>query len=100
MSLLILFIFVCQAHGGIRCSNDIISIGDTSMEVRIKLKKCGEVLEKEVVQKDYVKHKKNIQEKLIENWYIRVNERGGSYCYPLTFESGKLNDIGRWGKCN
>ena len=103
LSLLILSIFACQAHGGIRCSNDLISIGDTSMEVRIKLKNCGEILDKQVIQKDYVQHNnhdKTIQEQLIEQWYIRVNERGGSYCYPLTFKGGKLNDIGRWGKCN
>ena len=40
------------------------------------------------------------KEKLVERWYIRVNERGGKYCYPLTFEDGLLQNIGNWTKCD
>ena len=94
-------------YAGIRCENDIISIGDTSSEVMIKLSRCGKVLDKEVVRKETVveiDNKKNGEkvkkEKLIEIWYIRVKERGGMYCYPLSFEEGRLQRIGNWSKCD
>lgn len=94
-------------HAGIRCDNDIISIGDTTAEAIIKLSKCGEVLGKEVVRKETsVSTNKNEsdykvkKEKLIEIWYIRVEERGGMYCYPLTFEEGRLQSVGKWSRCD
>lgn len=94
-------------HAGIRCENDIISIGDTSSEVMVKLSRCGQVLNKEVIRKETsVETNKNKsdekvkKEKLIELWSIRVKERGGMYCYPLTFEEGRLQSIGRWSRCD
>lgn len=94
-------------HAGIRCENDIISKGDTSSEVMLKLSRCGEVLNKEVIRKETsVETNKNKsgekikKEKLIELWFIRVKERGGMYCYPLTFEEGRLQRIGDWSRCN
>lgn len=66
-------------------------------------------MSKEVVKKETTSKKengtgKNIkkieEEKMIERWYIRVKERGGMYCYPLTFEEGILKDIGSWKQCN
>jgi hypothetical protein len=104
LSLMISILCVYPVHAGIRCENDIISTGETTFEVEFKLKKCGEVLSKEIVRKETTKEitaDKNVkEEKLIEQWHIRVNERGVMYCYPLTFESGRLVDIGRWNKCN
>jgi hypothetical protein len=94
-------------HAGIRCENDIISIGETSSEVILKLGRCGEVLNKEVIRKETsVETNKNKSgekvkiERLIELWHIRVKERGGMYCYPLTFEEGRLQRIGNWSRCN
>lgn len=92
-------------HAGIRCENDIISIGETSSEVVAKLSKCGQVLNKEVIRKETSVEtdksgEKVKKEKLIELWYIRVKERGGMYCYPLTFEEGRLQGIGNWRRCD
>lgn len=107
---ILVFMFVLSAypiHAGIRCQNDIISIGDMSFEVTAKLNICGEVLDKKIVAKETIVEtneesadKKVKTEKLIELWYIRVNERGGPYCYPLTFEGGRLKSIGDWKRCN
>lgn len=100
-------IYSYPAYGRIRCENDIISVGDTSSEVIIKLSKCGEVLNKEIIKKETTIEtneskieEKVKKEKLIELWYIRVKERGGMYCYPLTFEEGRLQNIGNWSKCD
>lgn len=98
-------IFCCsQAVAGIRCGNDLISVGDTSFEVRIKLDLCGSIIEKERVgtttETQSEGEKAVAEERNIERWYIRVNEKGGAYCYPLTFEGGRLLEIGTWRKCN
>ena len=100
-------IFSFPTNAGIRCENDIISIGDTSSEVIIKLRRCGELLYKEVVKKEIIvnKSKKQVgekirKEKLIDIWHIRVNERGHMYCYPLYIEEGRLQSIGRWSRCD
>ena len=100
-------ILVHPLYAGIRCKNDLISIGDTPSEVRIKLSKCGKVLDKEVVSKETtieVDDSKAVdkikKEKLIEIWYVRVEERGSMYCYPLSFEEGRLVEIGRWSRCD
>ena len=105
--MLAITIYSHPVYAGIRCENDIISIGETSAEVMIKLSRCGEVLNKEVVSKetsvDTNKKKsdeKVKKEKLMELWYIRVKERGGMYCYPLTFEEGRLKSVGNWSKCD
>ena len=94
-------------HAGIRCAIDLISIGDTSSEVMLKLNRCGEVLDKEVVSKQTVVESDSTKtgetvskETMTEIWYVRVKERGGAYCYPLTFEEGLLQNIGRWSRCD
>ena len=73
----------------------------------MKLSECGEVLNKEIVGKETIvetdkenSNKKVKKEIITENWYIRVKERGGMYCYPLTFEEGYLKSIGNWHKCD
>ncbi|MCG8641654.1 MAG: DUF2845 domain-containing protein [Desulfobacterales bacterium] len=97
-------IFFYPAQAGIRCKNDIISEGDTSSEVKIKLMACGTVLDKEIVSRETVVKKKTDKtvkkEKVTEIWYIRVKERGGMYCYPLSFEEGVLQRIGNWSRCD
>ncbi len=110
LAILITAITIVHAYpvqAGIRCENDIISVGDTSSEVMIKLSRCGKVLDKEVVRKETTVEtddKKNGEkvkkETLTEIWYIRVKERGGMYCYPLSFEEGRLQSIGNWSKCD
>ena len=91
-------------NAGIRCANDIISTGETTSQVQMKLQLCGEVLSKEVVGEEAEKVKQGDEQKerkkLVERWYIRVQERGGKYCYPLTFEEGILQNIGNWSKCD
>lgn len=110
LSILIIAITIMFFHplyAGIRCKNDLISIGDAPSEVRIKLSKCGKVLDKEVVRKETTIENddnrtvdKIKKEKLIEIWYIRVEECGSMYCYPLSFEEGRLKNIGRWSRCD
>ncbi len=105
IAMLVITLYVYPVYGGIRCENDIISVGDTSSEVTIKLQKCGEVLNKEVIKKETIIDEKKSgetvkKEKLVELWSIRVKERGGMYCYPLTFEEGRLQSIGNWSKCD
>ena len=112
ITIIILFLAITTAYSfpvdaGIRCKNDIISIGDTSSEVMIKLRRCGELLYKEVVQKDITVNKskkkkgeKIIEEKLTEIWHVRVKQRGHWYCYPLYMEEGRLRSIGRWSRCD
>lgn len=98
-----------QATADIRCGNDLVSPGDSTFDVTIKLEKCGEVMSKENVRKETTTQKeygpgkdatKIEAEKMIERWYIRVQERGGKYCYPLTFEEGVLKEIGSWKQCD
>jgi len=98
-----------HAAADIRCGNDFISPGDSTFEVTIKMGKCGEILGKENVGKETTTTKehgpgrdttKTEVEKMIERWYIQVQEQGGKYCYPLTFEEGILKKIGNWKKCN
>ena len=100
-------IFSIPIHAGIRCQNDLISVGDTTSEVRLTLRKCGEVLDRETIKKETIvdvdakKGGKAVKKQtLTDIWYIRVKERGGMYCYPLSFEEGRLIDIGRWRRCD
>lgn len=105
--LAVALVCTCPTYAGVRCENDIISIGDTPSEVMIKLSKCGEVLNKEIVSKETtVETNENVsgqkikKEKYTEVWYIRVKERGSLYCYPLSFVEGRLQSIGKWSKCD
>ena len=104
------------AHARISCNNDIISVGDSSLDVMVKLNNCGQVLGKETVQEksqgtfgartDYYRtHSQTnggfeVKTRTIEKWYIRVDEgRGNYFCYPLFFESGVLIHIGDYSEC-
>lgn len=99
-------------HAGIRCENDIIAVGYSPSEVMIKLNCCGEVLGKDIVSRETVskitvadtKEEKTgemVKKEIVtEIWYIRVKERGGVYCYPLSFEEGRLKSIGNWNSCD
>lgn len=112
ITLAILFLFSTvisfqQVHAGIRCKNDLIRTGNTTAEVRMALTKCGKVLDKEIVSKettveiDSKKTGEKVKKEITtEIWYIRVEERGGMYCYPLTFEEGRLKKIGKWSRCD
>lgn len=77
----------------IRCGNDLIQEGDSTFEVILTLKKCGNVMEKEMVQSE------NTYEK-IEKWLIRAYEMGHHYCYELTFKDTKLIEIRLLGQCD
>lgn len=82
----------------------LITIGETSFEVIKKLATCGMVIDKALVA-THTESKKIAQgevseECIVERWYIRVDEKGGSYCYPLTFEEGILKEIGNWRRCD
>lgn len=99
----LVFTVLQTAHAGIRCRNDIISTGENKLEVTIKLRACGEILDKT----SYVKEKthklgsdKTSSDVLVEQWHVRIRERGGYYCYPLVFEDGVLKSIGKWTRCN
>lgn len=101
--LLVLLLSAVAAQAGIRCANDLISKGDTTFEVQLKLKQCGEVLGQEVIRKERIQGKGDVDievERRIELWHIRVQEQGGAYCYPLTFEEGTLKEIGSWKRCD
>ena len=110
--ILLLMAFSHPVYAGIRCDGDIISVGDTTSEVIMKLGACGEILYKEYVREETIvvsndkkknnraEHEKVKKEILVEVWHIRVKERGGSYCYPLTIKNGCLHSIGDWNKCD
>lgn len=99
----IIFLFSGAVFAGIRCSNDIISVGDTKILVLSKIQSCGQVLDKDSYTKEIEglsgDDKIKIQ-KRIDLWSIRVKDRGSQYCYPLTFEDGILTSIGSWNRCN
>ncbi|WP_319574854.1 DUF2845 domain-containing protein [uncultured Desulfobacter sp.] len=95
------------AFAGVRCGNDIISIGDTKTTVVSKLRECGDILNKDTYTKEIKTqlNKKKGGEKItiqkrIDLWSIRIRERGGHYCYPLTFEDDILTEIGQWSRCD
>lgn len=108
ISVLIISVILLFGSGisfsGVRCDNDIISVGDTKALVASKIGSCGQVLSKD----SYVKEIENSSgenstkvQKLIDLWSVRIQEKGGNYyCYPLTFEDGILIDIGSWDQCN
>lgn len=96
-----------SVFAGIRCGNDIISIGDTKILVTSKIQSCGRILDKDTYTKEIsdssgeeeIKTSKRIDIR-IDRWSVRIKERGGYYCYPLTFEDGILTNIGSWSRCD
>jgi len=96
--LTISLIGLSQVHAGIRCGNDIISKGDTKMDVMVRLENCGTIMDKDSYTRESGTGETKTQT-LIETWYLRVKDRGSSYCYPITFEDGVLETIGKWTRC-
>jgi hypothetical protein len=82
------------AHSAIRCDRDLISDGDTTLEVTIKLQKCGEILGKEVIRSENSVGRKR------EEWLVRVYESYHYYCYLLKFRDGKLHSIEYLRRCD
>jgi len=105
----IFFLSNGNVFAGIRCGNDIISIGDTKILVINKIQSCGHILDKDAYTKeisDSPSGKEEIKTPKkttirIDLWSVRIKERGGHhYCYPLTFEDGILTHIGSWSRCD
>ncbi|WP_022665207.1 DUF2845 domain-containing protein [Desulfospira joergensenii] len=107
VSILIIAIFILFnigiAFSGIRCRNDIISVGDAKILVASKIQSCGQIIDKDSYTKkiEISSGKDDIYiDKRIDIWSVRIQERGENYCYPLTFENGILTDIGSWNRCD
>jgi len=112
LTLALSFLIPNTLFARIRCGNDLISIGDRAFRVQITLKKCGEVLDKEVIETtsqgsvyydpETDENRATYQEDTTktERWWIRVDEGGGFYCYPLIFEAGTLTKVERWESCD
>ena len=77
----------------IRCGNDLIQEGDSKFEVIMTLKKCGTVLEKELIRSEDTNKK-------IEIWLVRVLEMGGHYCYELIFKDAIMTERKLLNKCD
>lgn len=93
----------------LRCGNDLILEGDSTLEVRIALKNNGgEIIEKiypgakeglSINSKKRGKHSSHTG--AIEKWFIRSpSGYGRTYCYELTFVGSKLKEIGSGVDCN
>lgn len=83
-----------MAFSGIRCDRDLISDGDTTLEVTVKIQKCGEIIGREVIRsEDSVGRKR-------EQWLIRVYESYHYYCYLLKFKDGVLDSIEYLRRCD
>jgi len=50
--LIITISYTPLAFSGIRCDRDLISDGDTTLEVTVKIQKCGEIIGKEVIRSE------------------------------------------------
>ena len=114
--LIIVFLMPAAALARIRCGNDIISKGDSSGRVRMKLRKCGEILEKEIIEEHTegtfsagTRHVKNhtytsgdfqSDTERTERWYILVHETGGDYCWSIIFRGGILIEFEDWERCD
>ena len=117
--IILLLALLANSAFALRCGNDLILIGDTTMKVRLALKSknCGEIIEKEFAgetehrtfnakTKYYPAYSKTkghytSDTKKIEKWFIMVKSSYGGihYCYELTFVDSKLKEIGSGIKC-
>lgn len=95
----IFFLSSGSVFAGIRCGNDIISIGNTKILVTNKIQSCGRILDKDTYTKE-ISDSSGGEGIRIDFWSVRIKERGGHYCYPLTFEDGILTTIGSWSRCD
>lgn len=73
-----------SAFAGMRCGTNLVSEGDSKLEV---LEKCGEPLSKEIV--GYIKYRRQWYGKTVklEEWIYDIP---GGYYYLLTFEGSRL----------
>jgi hypothetical protein len=76
-----------------RCDNELIKEGDYKFEVSMTLKKCGTVLEKEIIRSADTNEK-------IELWFVKAYNMGYHYCYELTFKDARLTRINHLGQCD
>lgn len=119
---MILLILSASPALALRCGNDLINIGDTTMGVMVTLKNNGgEILLKEDLggksngyissrakghqtpKGSYVVRSKTSYDsktELIQKWYIKAPAGyGNPYCYELTFVGSVLNEIGDGVEC-
>jgi hypothetical protein len=102
------------AGSSLRCGNDLIRIGDVAYVVERKLDDCGEILSRAVTGERKVRewtpwgHPFSTNDRrygryamrtvLIETWFVRIDSYT-DYCYELTFEGGRLIEIGDFQQC-
>ena len=80
-----LFIYsVAYASDSFRCGSDIVSIGESKVEV---LTKCGDPLSKEVTRTGKIK---------VEKWYY--DKGAGDFLYVLIFHGGTLKYVEQSGR--
>ncbi|HYA13895.1 MAG TPA: DUF2845 domain-containing protein [Syntrophales bacterium] len=75
---------VAYASDSFRCGNDIVSLGDSKVEV---LTKCGEPISKEVTRTGRIK---------VEKWYY--DKGAGDFIYVLIFHGGALKYVEQSGR--
>ena len=105
ISLIFMFLVPGVVSARIRCGNNIISKGDSSAKVMMGIRKCGEIIEKEVIQeniKGTIRRNGdfNATSELTERWYMVVNQSGGDYCWTLIFKGGRLFEFENWDRCD
>ena len=102
------------AASSLRCGNDLIIVGDAAYLVARKIEKCGRILQRAVVgerkrrefvpfgfpfaEEDRPHGRWSTRTVVVETWFVLIDSYT-DYCYELTFEGGKLTDIGDFQKC-
>lgn len=82
------------AHPAIRCDKDLIDDGDSTLDVKMKIQKCGEIIGKEVIRSENSVGRKR------EEWLVRVYQPYHYYCYLLKFKDGKLDAMEYLRRCD
>jgi hypothetical protein len=78
----------------LHCDNDLIREGDSKLVVTMKIPKCGEIIDKQVIKSQHSEGRKR------EEWLVRVYQLGHYYCYLLKFKEGVLDDIEYIQQCD
>ncbi len=105
---------VRASGSSLRCGNNLIYVGDVAYVVERKLEGCGEILSRAVTGERKVReympwgHPFSTNDRrygryakrtvVIETWFVRIDSYT-DYCYELTFEGGKLIEIGDFQQC-
>jgi len=103
-----------QAGSSLRCGNGLIHVGDVTYVVERKLEGCAEILSRAVVGERKIRewmpwgHPFSTNDRrygryatrsvIIETWFVRIDSYT-DYCYELTFEGGRLIEIGDFQQC-